>query len=405
MDAGEKNLGPAAEELRAELARRTGTRAGEWHLVLKARYGMLAAFEVLRARGGEGSVVTQPFTCCTAVDPIVSADLRPVYAELSPRSLAVDPEGLSLPGDVRAVVLQNTCGIIHEGDASALARAAHGVGAILVEDCAHCVGRMARDAAGEPLADVSVHSFGVEKMLRTSFGGAIWVNPRMADASLRAALESALDALPEMTPSRQRATRLYRNEIRVLNRLPRPAARALRGALERMGLFEPAVTDAERSGRVSGTPARPDEWVCSRALEALSSEDAQLAQRSEAVRAYTRALAASPLGTGAASPLEVPRALVPEFSQPLLTYPVFLADADGADRAVAEVLAAGFYARPWYRPLLYPGALDAGAYELPAAGALPLTERCSAGAVMLPTDVSPEDAERIAGIVVRVAGR
>ena len=48
---------------------------------------------------------------------------------------------------------------------------------------------------------------------------------------------------------------------------------------------------------------------------------------------------------------------------------------------------------------------DAGAYELPAAGALPLTERCSAGAVMLPTDVSPEDAERIAGIVVRVAGR
>ena len=72
---------------------------------------------------------------------------------------------------------------------------------------------------------------------------------------------------------------------------------------------------------------------------------------------------------------------------------------------MAEVLAAGFYARPWYRPLLYPGALDAAAYALPDGGALPLTERCSAGAVMLPTDVSPEDAGRIAGIVARVAGR
>ena len=295
--------------------------------------------------------------------------------------------------------------VVTDRIAAALARAAHGAGAILVEDCAHCVGRMARDAAGEPLADVSVHSFGVEKMLRTSFGGAIWVSPRMADASLRAAVESALDALPEMTPARGRAARLYRNEIRVLNRLPRPAARVLRGALERAGLFEPAVTDDERSGRVSGTPARPDEWVCSRALEALSSEDSQLVQRSEAVRAYTRTLAASPLSAGAAAPLEAPRALVPEFSQPLLAYPVFLADAVRADRAVAEVLAAGFYARPWYRPLLYPGALDSGAYGLPAAGALPLTERCSAGAVMLPTDVSPQDAERIARIVARVAGR
>ena len=405
MGAGEKSLGPAAEALRAELARRTGTLPGEWHLVLKARYGMLAAFRALRARKGEGSVVTQPFTCCTAVDPIVSAGLRPVYAELSPRSLAIDPKGLSLPPDVRAVVLQNTCGIVHEGDAVALARAAHGAGALLVEDCAHCVGRMAKDAAGEPVADISVHSFGVEKMLPTHFGGALWVSPRMADPALRAAVTSALDALPEMTSARRRAARLYRNEIRVISRLPRPAARALRGALERAGLFEAAVTDAERTGEVSGAPARPDEWVCSRALEALSSEDAQLAQRAEAVRAYTRALGAVPLGPAAEGPLEAPGALDPEFSQPLLAYPVFLSDAERADRAVAEVRAAGFYARPWYRPLLYPGALDAGAYGLPAAGALPLTQRCSAGAVMLPTDVSAADAARIAAIVARVAGR
>lgn len=399
-------MGAGAEsELRRELARRTGTRPEDWHLVLKARYGMGAVLGALRTLAGEGSVVTQPFTCCTAVDPIVSAGMRPAYAELSSRSLAVDPARLEPPADARAVVLQNTFGIVDERDAYGLAQAAHAVGALLLEDCAHCVGRMARDDTGEPVADVSLHSFGVEKMLRTSFGGAVWVSPRMADERLRDAMTSALDALPEPTPSRLRALRLYRNEIRVLNRLPRPAARALRGALEGAGLFEPAVSDAERSGEVSGTAARPGEWVCARAIQALSSGDDQLGQRSSAVRAYVRSLAAEPLSASPAAPIEVPSALDADFDQPLLVFPVFLANAERADRAVADVLSAGFYARPWYRPLLYPGALDPAAYGLPAEGELLLTERCSEGAVALPTDVSPEDAVRIAGIVARAAGR
>ena len=394
----------SAAALREELARRTGTRAGEWHLVLKARYGMFAAFEAIRRTRGDGSVVTQPYTCCTAVDPIVSSGLTPVYADLSLRSLALDAARLSLPADARAVVLQNTYGIVDATDAAALARAARGAGALLIEDCAHCVGRMATDSSDIPLADVSVHSFGVEKMLRTSFGGAIWVSPRMEE-DLRAAISSALDALPAPTAARRRAMRLYRNEIRVLNRLPRGAARGLRGVLERLGLFEPAVSDAERAGGVSGTPAAPDEWVCAHALEALSSADAQLSQRSAAVRAYSSAFAAAPLSAAAEASVEVPHAIAASFDQPLLVFPVFLSTSERADRAVHDVCAAGFYARPWYRPLLYPGAADAAAYRLPERGALPVTERCSAGAVTLPTDVSAEDAERIAEIVIRAAGR
>ena len=101
----------------------------------------------------------------------------------------------------------------------------------------------------------------------------------------------------------------------------------------------------------------------------------------------------------------MPGAISAGFDQPLLVFPVFLATAERADRAVRDVCAAGFYARPWYRPLLYPGAVDAAAYRLPERGALPVTERCSAGAVTLPTDVSAEDAARIAEIVIRAAGR
>ena len=165
------------------------------------------------------------------------------------------------------------------------------------------------------------------------------------------------------------------------------------------------VSDAERVGGVSGAPSAPDEWACAHALEALSSADAQLSQRSAAVRAYVSAFAAAPLSADAEAPVEVPRAITASFDQPLLVFPVFLATSERADQAVRDVCTAGFYARPWYRPLLYPGAVDAAAYRLPERGALPVTERCSAGAVTLPTDVSSEDAARIAEIVIRAAGR
>ncbi len=78
------------------------------------------------------------------------AGLRPVYAEVSPATVAIDPERLVLGPATRAVVLQNTFGIVDEPAARRLRDAARSVGALLVEDSAHCVGRLARDADGTP---------------------------------------------------------------------------------------------------------------------------------------------------------------------------------------------------------------------------------------------------------------
>ncbi|MBE9940144.1 DegT/DnrJ/EryC1/StrS family aminotransferase, partial [Cellulosimicrobium cellulans] len=154
------------------LADRTGTDPADWFLVFKARYGMEVVFRALAEARGPGDVVTQVFTCSTAVDPVLVAGLRPVYAEVSPATVAIDPDRLAVGPDTRAVVLQNTFGIVDEAAARRLRDAARSVGALLVEDSAHCVGRLARDADGTPVADVSFHSFGVEKLLPTRFGGA-----------------------------------------------------------------------------------------------------------------------------------------------------------------------------------------------------------------------------------------
>ncbi|MGW6226215.1 DegT/DnrJ/EryC1/StrS family aminotransferase, partial [Cellulosimicrobium cellulans] len=252
------------------LADRTGTDPADWFLVFKARYGMEVVFRALAEARGTGDVVTQVFTCSTAVDPVLVAGLRPVYAEVSPATVAIDPDRLAVGPATRAVVLQNTFGIVDDATALRLRAAARSVGALLVEDSAHCVTRLARDADGSPVADVSFHSFGVEKMLPTRFGGAVWVNPAL-EPGLRAAIVSALDALPVVGARLDLAARSFRTQVRVLNRLPGGAAGKVRGALTAVGAYEPAIAPVENRGGLAHPPQRPSSWVTGRMVDALRS--------------------------------------------------------------------------------------------------------------------------------------
>lgn len=368
------------------LAERTGTDAADWFLVFKARYGMEVVFRALAAVRGGGDVVTQVFTCSTAVDPVLVAGLRPLHAEVAPASVAVDPEQLALDGATRAVVVQHTFGIVDEPRARALAERARAVGALVVEDSAHCVGRLARGADGLPLADVSVHSFGVEKMLPTRFGGAIWLNPAMRDAAVRERIASDLDALPAVGRRLDVVARAYRTQVRVLNRLGGAGAR-LRSALTALGLFEPAVAPVEGRAALAHRAMRPSPWMLAQIEAALPGLDATRERRSAAVAEYVRELGGV---------VEIPAAVGER--APLVRFPFFAADAQAAARTVDALTAAGVYAGRWYRPGLFPGVEDPRAYGW-TPGTLPVTEDLIARVVNLPTAVDAAEARRIAGLV------
>lgn len=370
-----------AEPLRAELARLTGTQPEDWYLVFKARQGMKAVFDALAASevagAGKGEVITQLFTCCTAVDPIVAAGLTPVYGDISADTLALDPAKLPLSEDTAAVMLQHTFGVFDTAADEALVAAAHGAGAPVVEDNAHAVARLAQDANGIPLADISVHSFGVEKMLPTHFGGAVWVNPAMADAALRERIVAELSQLPDLDAKREEAARHYLNQIRAILHLPGSLGRKLRVRLERAGKFEPAVADSELAGGLNGEPALPSNWVVNRVLDALSNLKEGRAQRAQVVEFYQAELAA----------FKAPQS--PD-NQALLKYCVCAKDASTAQKAIAALNAAGIYTVAWYRPLLFPGVTSPEAYGNISTAALPVTQHCSDCAVCLPTDISLE---------------
>lgn len=367
-------------ELTGRLASLTGTDAADWHPVFKARYGMLAAFEALAAaRPERRSVVTQVLTCSTAVDPILVAGLTPIYAEVSPSTFAIDPAHLELPDAPSALVIQHTFGVVDQAGAAALAAATRAAGALVVEDSAHCVGRMARGADGTPLADISVHSFGAEKMLPTKFGGAIWVNPDLADRELHTAITAALTSLPAPGARLTIAARTYRLTRKVVARVP-----GVGRVLEKTKLYSPAVAQSEREGRLAHEAVGASGWVVGEANQALAELPEIEAKREAATNAYADALGGGPA------------------SEPLVRYPVLVPAGTDAQAVFSGLRAQGIYAGIWYRPALFPGVADPSIYNY-VPGTLPITEDVIARIVNLPTDVTPERAREIAAAYLELS--
>lgn len=375
-----------ATALRRRMAELTGTQVEDWYLVAKARQGMQVALRAAGIETGRKEVLTQLFTCVTAVDPILTAGLVPRYVDISPNTLRIDSAYTGAGQNTCAVVLQNTFGIMDETSAVALRDTARACGAMLLEDSAHCVSRLACDGLGVPVADVSVHSFGVEKILPgVYFGGAVWVNPAMANTALRQRICNELASLPSVDKKLDIAARSYRNQLRVLTRLPHGASQALRSRWERIGALEPAVSEVERRGGTNHAPSKPSEWMCEQALAALEGLESNTKNRLACVGAYREAF-----DEGDVQKLRIPTAVLAGAAQPLLRYPVFMQSKDHAVAAAKAVSELGFYVPDWPRPLLVPGVLDLAPYGLAqGTDAWPVSQRLSSGIVALPTDIQP----------------
>lgn len=381
------------------LAERTRTDRGDWYAVFKARHGMQVAFESVRAVLGAGYVSTQLLTCCTAVDPILVGGLLPCYCEISPSTAAIDPRALNLGPEVRAVVLQHTYGVVDNTSSCALASAAHAARAIVLEDSAHCLARMARDETGAPVADVSVHSFGIEKMVPSHFGAAVWVNPRSQFADFTSELRSRLNALEAIGWHLGFLTHTYIDTVRVLGHLPGKTAHMLRVGLPKIGLFEPGVSEAERRGGISHPPMRPGESVCKRAADAMLKLDAIERQRVSAVEIYRSGLKGLP-------GVEIPEAITQGAAQPLLRLPILVRNTETADAIIKRCCDAGYYTSAWYRPELCPGVSSPDVYRIPTdRSRLCECDRFVACVAPLPTDHGPAEITEIVDMVRSTCGR
>lgn len=371
------------ELLKTRLAERTGTQAGDWFLVAKARYGLEVVLQVVADIRGSGEVITQPFTCLTAVNPIISAGHKPIYADISPNTLSLDPTTMRVTNASRAVIVQHSFGI--PADIPTVRHFASTHNLLLIEDSAHKPGLIA-SKNGQILADISVHSFGVEKMLPTKFGAAIWINPDLRDATLRDALRIAFKELPRLSLLRNLRLRTYSPANRALNHLPQfMNPPAVRDTLARLRLFEAAITPLERRGKNSGKPAYPSNWILQRIVAELSVYDTNLDGRQAATQAYLNAF-------GKRDDFTIPAGIVPDGVY--TRFPIVCQTAEQASLLFARLAKQGLHPGKWYRPTLFPGPADQALYSYDPASC-PIAEDISARILNLPTNVSTERIKEI----------
>lgn len=327
---------PAGQDLRRALAQRTGTDPNDWFLCERARHGIWVVMRALAEQFGPSEIVTQALTCLTAVSPIVAAGHRPRYGDISSHTFALDLDSVRRTPLTRALVWQHTFGMITV-PAMIEARAwCDRAGVLLIEDSAHALARMGR-VDGVPLADVSIHSFGAEKIAPTHVGGAVWVNPE-CDRHVRARIRQIVSHMRPALAFHELGYRTYHLQRRLYSHTG-PLGAVVRDQAERIGLWRPPVSQADYA---AATPIirTPPDWVVAQARVALDALDSN-----EAARQRVSAYYASELGGDLSAP-----------NQPLCRYPL-LVDND-AEKALTAMWKRGHYIGRWYRPLLFPGTTD-----------------------------------------------
>ncbi|HLC41817.1 MAG TPA: aminotransferase class I/II-fold pyridoxal phosphate-dependent enzyme [Methylomirabilota bacterium] len=123
--------------------------------------------------GPGDDVITTPLTFAATANAIVSQGARPVFADIDPRSLNVDPEAVmrKATARTRAILPVDFAGLPCDYDW--LLSLARDRGWIVIADAAHSLGGAYRDRPVGAIADMTVFSFHPAKSITCGEGGAV----------------------------------------------------------------------------------------------------------------------------------------------------------------------------------------------------------------------------------------
>lgn len=134
--------------------------------------GRTALYEAFNALGvGEADeVIVQAFTCVVVTNSVKFAGAKPVYVDIEEDGYNMDLEDLEkkITDKTKVIVVQHTFGI--PVDMKPIMEIARDRGIKVVEDCAHGIWK----GIGTH-GDAAIYSFGVEKVISSVRGGALYL--------------------------------------------------------------------------------------------------------------------------------------------------------------------------------------------------------------------------------------
>jgi dTDP-4-amino-4,6-dideoxygalactose transaminase len=175
------NGGPLLSLLELRLRELTAAR----NLCLVSN-GTIAIELALRALGIQGEVITTPFTFCATSHAISWAGATPVFADIDPERLTIDP------ARIEAAITPHTQAILgvhiygHPCDVLAIQRIADKHGLAVIYDGAHSFNTSHNGTPIGHYGNATTYSFHATKLFHTGEGGAIETNDAALAEKLRA---------------------------------------------------------------------------------------------------------------------------------------------------------------------------------------------------------------------------
>jgi dTDP-4-amino-4,6-dideoxygalactose transaminase len=162
------NNGPLVNELELELKRYLGLD----HLLFVSN-GTIGLQFAINALGLEGEIITTPFSYVATTSSIVWEGCTPVFADIDPSSLNIDPKEVeaAITSDTSAILATHCFG--NPCDIESIRSIADAHDLKVVFDAAHCFGTTYRGESVFKYGDISAASFHATKLYHTVEGGAV----------------------------------------------------------------------------------------------------------------------------------------------------------------------------------------------------------------------------------------
>jgi dTDP-4-amino-4,6-dideoxygalactose transaminase len=159
------NFGPFHARLEQRLSERMATP----HITVWTN-GTTALLAAVRALGLEGEVITSPFTFPATVHALAWMGITPVFADIDPVTLSIDPKGVAdsigphTTGVLGVHVYGNWC------DTEGIAELARANDLAVLYDAAHCFGMSIAGLPKSRFGDATMFSFHATKLFHTGEG-------------------------------------------------------------------------------------------------------------------------------------------------------------------------------------------------------------------------------------------
>lgn len=179
LRSGRLSIGPMIEQFESQVSERCGTRFAVG--VSSGTTGLHLVLQALGIKPGD-EVITTPFSFIASSNCILYVGATPVFVDIDPRSLNMDPALVerAITPRTRAILAVETFGNPSMMDQYASIAARHEIP--LIEDCCEALGCSLRGRTAGSFGRVGVFGFYPNKQITTGEGGMIVTDDeRLAD--------------------------------------------------------------------------------------------------------------------------------------------------------------------------------------------------------------------------------